>query len=113
MESERNRYDVLVGKLEREVRSDPVQQRDLDAMREKARLTHNQLRKAPQELSGSARVLIKSRHTRQLFGLDQPVRPIPHPAAGRDRKREDLHRAGVTLWGYGGALCHGSHSPRA
>ena len=50
LESERNRYDALVGKLEREVRSDPAQQRDLDAMREKARLTHNQLRKARQEL---------------------------------------------------------------
>jgi hypothetical protein len=50
LESERNRYDILVGQLERAVRSDPGQRRDLDAMREKARLAHNQLRKARQEL---------------------------------------------------------------
>jgi hypothetical protein len=46
----RNRYDVLVGRLEREVRSDPGRQRDLDAMREKARLAHNRLRQVRQEL---------------------------------------------------------------
>ena len=50
LESERNQYDILVGQLERVVRSDPGQRRDLDAMREKARLAHNQLRKARQEL---------------------------------------------------------------
>jgi SMC interacting uncharacterized protein involved in chromosome segregation len=50
LESERNRYDILVGQLERAVRSDPGQRRDLDSMREKARLAHNQLRKARQEL---------------------------------------------------------------
>jgi chromosome segregation ATPase len=85
LESERNRYDVLVGKLEREVRSDPAQQRDLDAMREKARLTHNQLRKARQELeqlcAGTDREWTPA--PAQLLGLDQRARPIPHPAAGR------------------------------
>ncbi len=50
LESERNRYDILVGQLERAVRSDPRQQRDLDVTREKARLIHNQLRQARQEL---------------------------------------------------------------
>ena len=50
IESERNRYDILIGKLEREVRSDPRKQRDLDALREKAKLVHNQLRKVREEL---------------------------------------------------------------
>lgn len=50
VESERNRYDILIGRLEYELRFDSAKQRDLDAMREKGRLAHNRLRKVREEL---------------------------------------------------------------